>query len=204
MSDRNVAILACPADFGQPEVALDLLLGTKLALGSRVQFFLAVTGKFKAPRGVQTVNAGANYPAEFARLQTLARWAPPASMHRAQHEDSRSLVCLRQLAALHPSLARIVLLRHLPEDGQVIERCLDDPVSGVFVWPFAGSQHGLHDPAWLMWNREHAGADEALELAIDIALSGAIYGYDLYDMPRLLDDVMTAGAVAKSHKGAFQ
>jgi hypothetical protein len=194
LSDRDIAFFACPADFNEPEAAANLLLGIKRASGARK--FLAVVGKYKSPTGVQIMNTEANYPSEFAKLMTLARWALPGSELPAQYHDSRVLVCLRLLATANPGIGRIVILRHSPNANEEYDSLLTATAPRAFSWPKASGQVQADDPAWIVWNRDCPSSDEALNLALDIALSGAIYGLDPYNFTGLLDEVMIAHSAA--------
>lgn len=205
MSETDIAFLSCPTDLDNPGPAVNLLLQMPHAGMTGTSLFIAAAGKFKAAAKVQTLNVAANYPAEFARLLTLTRWAVPGPTLSAQFHHSQVLMCLRQFVRTYPSFGRVVLLYSATADHEVCDQLLGSEQSGAFTWLLPTEERPQADgPGLIVMNRGYPGADDALDLALDIALSGAIYGLDPYSFTGFLDHVMSSLPLAISSRGFVQ
>jgi hypothetical protein len=185
MSDDTIALLACPVDPGDPESAFDWLPDH---VGANVRRFLAVTTKTKAPKGVEILNLTANYPAELARIESLAAIVRAGDRDLAQASDSYSLYALQRLIWANPDIAMVAMVR---------SQMAADP--GAVLVAFSDQQEPFspmaQDPAIILFDRRKKGADLALSLALDTALSGAIYAQTGYMLSTLLNE---AQQVARS------
>lgn len=182
MSEATLALLACPQDPGNPEVAFDWLPDK---VGADVRRFLAVTTKTKAPKGVLVINLNAQYPAELARIESQAAIIGAGEMVRAQTCDSYALFSLQRLITSHPEITRVALVRGrmAVEPGELLQ------AFAAQDQPFCPS---AQDPAVILFDRNQAGADLVLSLALEIALSGAIYAHTGYLLEVFLDELQQA------------
>ena len=184
---------------------MDWLLQLPRRAITNAALFIAATGKFKAATKVQTINVGVNYPAEFATVLTLARWAAPDSALPAQFHHSQALLCLRQFIRTYPSIRKIVLLYSDAPGHEGYEQLIASEQSKAFTWSLPSDGRSNADGSGLIvMNRCRPGADDALDLALDIALSGAIYGLEPYSFTGFLDHVMDSLSLANSNEGFVQ
>lgn len=152
--------------------------------------FLAVMAKSTAPKGIQVLNLTANYPRELARIESLAAITEARSLGRPQLEDSLQLFGLHQLLMLERDVLQVALLR-----GPMIA----DPASLRQAFssqslPFASLPD---NPAVLLFDRSKVGAELTLSLALDMVLSGAIYGLGSYRLEQLLEQAQQVVAKSK-------
>jgi hypothetical protein len=146
-----------------------------------VRRVVAVAGRAKPPRGIEKLNLAANYPAELARIQSLAAMAQADRLGLVQASDSLALFSLRQLLAARSEIARVALLR----GAMTAETACLAPAFAAQSQPFAQL---AEDPAIILFDRTRNGADLALTLAFDTVLSGAIYGMGNATLADLLEE----------------
>lgn len=108
MSDARVLICGPAIDAAESADRLDMLGHIKLPTATK---FVITTGKFDAHKAARTFNVEADYPAEPAHLQTLARSAETSSWPEPRFRDGYDLFCLRRLLAKHEGFDFAVLLR---------------------------------------------------------------------------------------------
>jgi hypothetical protein len=183
LSDAPIAMLLCSLDACHP--ALDWFPDP----AADTRHFLAVMAKTSVPKGIQVFNLAANYPRELARIESLAAITEARKLARPQLWDSLQLFGLRQLLTLERDVMQVALLR-----GPMIA----NPASLRQAFrsqsqPFASL---ADDPALLLFDRSKVGAELTLSLALDMVLSGAIYGLGAYRLESLLEQVqqVVAGA----------
>lgn len=176
MSDATIALLACPPDLSEAEEAI----GWLPAPIPGFRRILAVNQKVKVPAGVETLNLMAGYPSELARIES----------HRAMlgfhidfangAADSLALFALRQLLRANEPLSRVALVR---KPFALAPACLE-PAFARQDRPFARL---VQDPGVILFDRCQTGADLALSLALDTALSGAVYALATGQLEELLE-----------------
>lgn len=195
LPEPAIAFLACPADFYNPAPALDWLAQISSIKGHRESsLFLAVGTKFTPPSGVRTFNIEAHYPAELAQLATHFAWSSIGETGRLMHRDARALFCLRNFAQAHSDTRHIVLiLDGLRKSDMLIDSLEARPAAAPLccIGQTDQGQSAEGAPA-LIFDRNHPDAEAALTVALDIALTGAIYGIQPYSLDALLEQ-MTQG-----------
>jgi hypothetical protein len=202
LPEGSFALLACPIELENPAPALDwLTLDLGLPL-KRALKFIAVNNKFSAPRGISTVNVETNYPVELARLVTHANWGKSANARLVppQFRDARALFCLQRLLETHGDIDAVLLIHSKPCKDDDLTRFLQGRSSGPFQWLERETQDMATTSASpILFDRTHAQATEALKLAMDFALTGAIYGIAPYSFEALLDQSTRAAAMIARH-----
>jgi hypothetical protein len=198
LSECNIAFLACPVDLADPAPAIDWLLQSVGKQGPKnAAKFVAVNTKFKAPHGISTFNAETNYPIELARLATHANWAKTSGLVPQQYRDAQALVCLHRLVQARPDIERIVLIVEHPADSTDPSSLLQSAFSKPFYWFERDEEKSVTtNPGPILFDRTNPNFDAALKLALDIALTGAIYGLDPYSFDALLDQSTSAATMA--------
>lgn len=197
LPEPSLAFLACPANLEEPNSAIDWLKQAARQQGQRnVAQFVAVNAKFKAPSGIRTLNVGANYPTELAQLATHANWVRIDEPDLPQHRDAQALYCLHRFIEVHPDVEQIVLMTDNPGEDDDLTLLLQGRPSGPFHWYRHSQQKpGEANIGPIVFDRTHANASAALKMALDIALTGAIYGLDPYSCETLLNQSTDAAAI---------
>jgi hypothetical protein len=198
LSECNIAFLACPVDLADPAPAIDWLLQSFGKQGPKnAAKFVAVNTKFKAPYGISTFNAETNYPIELARLATHANWAKTSGLVPQQYRDAQALVCLHRLAQARPDIEKVVLIVEDPADSIDLTPLLQSTMSKPFFWLERCQEESVAtSPGPILFDRTNPNFDAALKLALDIALTGAIYGLDPYSFEAILDQSADAATLA--------
>lgn len=182
MSETATACLVCPPDPSNPETALDWLPSENIRA---VQLFLAVSTKTKVPKGFQVINLIAGYPAALARIESLAAVNKASETATTQASDSFALFSLWRLFVTHPEITRVALVRgETTVDLEVLSGAFSD-----LSVPFCTL---AQDPSIILVDRGQECADLALLLALDTALSGAVYSQKGYLLQMLLEDAQRA------------
>ena len=182
MSDAVIALLVCPHDPSNPETAFDWFPSEDEA---GVRPFLSTTKKTTAPKGIQVLNLAAGYPAALARIESLAAMIGANEEAMASTSDSYALFSLWQLIVTYSEITQVALVRcEMAADLGELSQAF-----GSLDAPF----HSLvHAPGIILFDRGQTGADLALLLAIDAALSGAIYSHNWSTLPTLLEESQQA------------
>jgi hypothetical protein len=197
LPELSFAFLACPADLEDPKPAIGWLAQAVGQKGRQnAAQFVAVNAKFKAPFGIRTINVGSNYPTELAQLATHANWARSDPSSPPQYRDAKTLFCLHRFTQAHPDVERIVLITEDLGEDYDLTSLLQNLSSGPFHWHGRDQQKAAKTNIGpIVFNRTNPEADTALNLALDIALTGAIYGLDPYSCEALLNQSISAAAI---------
>ncbi|MBO9669755.1 MAG: hypothetical protein J7485_04480 [Sphingobium sp.] len=197
MPEPSLAFLACPANLEEPKSAIDWLKQAARQHGQRnAAQFVAVNAKFKAPSGMRTLNIGANYPTELAQLATHANWARTDQADLPQHRDALALYCLHRFIEAHPNVERIVLITESLGEDDDLASLLQGSPSAPFCWQRRDRQEpGDATIGPMVFDRTHADASAVLKMALDIALTGAIYGLDPYSCEAFLNQSTNAATL---------
>lgn len=201
MSERNFAFLACPADLDDPAPAIDWLLQFVRAQGAKgAARFVAVGTKFKAPQGIRTFNVEADYPVELAQLLTHAHWTRSGQSFPQPYRDALALFCLQRFMQAHPDVTRIVLISGPPAEGYNLAPLLQTAPSRPFHWLERDeTKSATTSSVPILFDRASPDFDVALQLALDLALTGAIYGFSPYRFEAFLDQTASAATVLVPH-----
>ncbi len=204
LPELSLAFLGCPADLEDPAPAIDWLSQSvdKLEQRNAVRF-LAVNTKFKAPPGLRTINVGTNYPSELALLATHANWTKAYHQGSQQYRDAQALFCLHRFVQAHPDVERIVLIAKDPGGDIDIAPLLETASARPFQWLESNREKSaITSIGPIVFNRSNPDSDTALKLALNIALTGAIYGLDPYSLEALLDQSTSAAAIVTHNVSA--
>ena len=197
MSERNFAILVCPLNLEEPSTAVGWLSQfVDQSEFEDVAKFIAVNTKFKAPHGIRTFNLEASYPAELATLTTHANRSRIRSTLPIQYYHARALYCLVRFAEAHPDINRIALITdEFPPDFGLatLMKSSASCAFGSIVSPAQDSSTLVNVP--VLFDRRDPAGDLALRIALDLALTGAIYAIAPYSFQNLLHQAAIAAAL---------
>ena len=185
MSDAPITLLACPVEASKPQAAFDWF-PTSL---SSFRSVVIVAAKVQPPAGIKKINIASDYPAELARIESLAAITGAYDCGLMAAPASMVLFGLSRLLELHPETVRVALLC---EKMMADPACLE-PAFAAQDRPF---QQLAHDPAVILFDRSQYRADLALSLALETVLSGAIYA--LGETTSLVGLIEKAQEIAKS------
>lgn len=108
MSDPRILLWGPAIDASETRARIEMLERANLPNATK---FAVTTGKFDARGNARTFNVEANYPAEPAKLHTLACWVETADLHDQRFRDGYDLFCLRRLLEEHSKFDLAVMLR---------------------------------------------------------------------------------------------
>jgi len=174
-------VLLCGLALNAAESAASLELLRRIAMPD-AEKFVVTTGKFDTQKDARAFNIEADYPAQTAYLQTLARWAEVPEWPDRRFRDGYDLYCLQRILAANDRFDIAVLVHdgaNLAERWPQLLKKLADSYFLVF-----GEEGG---PAGFVLNLQKQGASAFLDYALQIFSTGRSYAIEPYDLDHALD-----------------
>jgi hypothetical protein len=189
LSDEVITLLACPLDIELPESALGWFPDDSMDL--ELSRFVAATNKTSVPKGTHFLNLSAGYPEGLARIESNAFVSGVAHLEHSPARHSLAIYSLKRLLESHANRKLVaLLLGPLTFDLN----CLPD------FFDQMGNPFGMlsDNRDVILFNGNKPDADLAIALAMDLVVSGAIYGISPYRLDTFLDAVqMAVGSVSE-------
>jgi len=150
--------------------------------------FIVTTGKFDAQKLARTFNVEADYPAEPARLQTMAGWLEVPDLTVPCFRDGYDLFCLRRILAKDDAFEFAIILRN----AAGLEEGWSEILAQVSGKPYlcfengSAVQSGASSGCNVMFNLQEESTPAVLEMAWELYSSGAAYAMSPYNMEKAL------------------
>jgi hypothetical protein len=157
--------------------------------------FLITTGKFETDGAARAVNVEADYPGEPAYLRTLLSWAEVADRADPRFRDGYDLYCVRRILSRHGPFAFAVVLRG--GGGSLESRWpeLLKSIEGRLFLTFDGDASAASTPGAgsnILFDLRDDRAPAFIEAAMQLFLTGSVYGLSDYTLDRALETALEA------------
>lgn len=196
MSEPAVLLLGPAIDAGESATSLERLGSLSLPNSTS---YVVTTGKFDTRKLAKTFNVEAGYPGEVTVLQTFAAWAEIPYRTDARFRDGYDLFCLRSLLAKVDSFDYAVLVRNATSLQERWPELLTELQERLFV--VLGSGSPTSGSPSLVLNLADPRISPFLECAIELYLTGAVYGIPRYSLAEAL---ITAARSAETERAISQ
>jgi hypothetical protein len=176
----------------ESERSLEALRDVTLAGAAK---FLITTGKFETDGAARSVNVEADYPAEPAYLRTLLSWAQIGDLSDPRFRDGYDLYCVRRVLARHGPFDVAVVLRGGAASFESRWPELLKSVEGRLFVTFDGDAAAALTPGVgsnILFDLRDDRAPAFLEAAMQLFLTGSVYGMSDYTLDRALGVALEA------------
>ncbi len=192
MPDPTILLCAPALDADESAAGLDVLRRVKLRGSAK---FLVTTGKFDAQGDAKTVNVESDYPPEPALLQTLLRWTESDALSDPRFRDGYDLFCFRRVLSRFKKFEKAVLLRKGADALQKNWPELKTPLKGQLFVTFSDrvpARPRTADNLSLLIDLTDERWAGFLDLALELYLTGAVYGMERYSLHLALSTALKA------------
>lgn len=200
MPDPRILVCGPALNGAESASRLAMLRGVSLPNATK---FLVTTGKFDAQTDARTFNIEAQYPAETAYLQTLARWAEVPDWPDARFRDGYDLFCLQRVLTANPGFDIAVLLREATDFETRWPALVRDLNGQLYLTLETIDSSAANSGPSLLINMTDQRAKVFLDLASQIYLAGASYAIEPYSLDRALDLAVESLSLESSLKYAL-
>lgn len=185
MSDPRILLIGPALDLAESALSLERL---RQVARPDVTKLVVTTGKFDAAKEALTFNVEGEYPAEPAKLQTLARWAEAGHVD-PRFRDGYDLFCLTRILAKHKDYDFAVLLRDATNFDVRWDELMP-AVEGKAVLEFSADatpKTRSDAPSNLLFHLKSEDVPALLEFAWHLYDTGVVYAMTQYSFKRVLE-----------------
>jgi hypothetical protein len=178
MPEPRVLLCGPALDLAESAASLEMLRGIAIPGAEK---FVVTTGKFDTQKDARAFNVEADYPAQTAYMQTLARWAEVPEWPDRRFRDGYDLYCLQRILAANDRFDIAVLIRDGGNFSEHWPQLLEKLADSYFL--VFGAEGG---PAGLVLNLQKEGVGAFLDYGLQIFSTGRSYAIEPYDLDRVL------------------